>query len=804
MQKRMIQKDDGEQHVVDQIMETHYLKGEAGFYLEPGLPLYRVDSAFLFLFKYDSEAAFGVKTGFQLTRLALPGKREGIEHAIREQLSQNGAFRLNYQVICSDDAIIWIKHCGQCVSDHNNRQRVATVCVALPEASEIYSRQLKDEQKLLESRYIHEVKNRENLSPDIVANCRVNLTQNCVEEVRQGSKTLSLSGKLLSTDFKTRFSAFLSESFITPEQNRALCPKALLVQFNNGQNTIRSEFSARNTDGVFIHLKVTVALLKQPTSGDIIAFYYSTNITEAYIKQRIMDRLIRIDYDFACCVDMRQNTSAFYSCSLNTSLPPMVDAQANYTTSVIAFCNQYIVKEDRERIKAALTLPAIEATIKKHPFYTLKCGVHEPDGTIHTKLLRLAALEKDLVMLSRSDITETLEKEKVQNQLLQNALAKAESAGNAKQMFLANMSHDMRTPINAILGLATLARDETDDPVMIHELSRIEGAGRLLLTQINDVLDMTQIERTGIVFKPEPYTTTDFKNQIGLLVFPLCQQKHIHFTFNSDIPSDSTVQIDKTRLNQIFFNLLSNAVKYTPEDGEVSFSVKMINNTRDSITERFIVSDTGIGINPDYLPQLYLPFVRDKNDTTEKTEGTGLGLYIVKTLVDALGGTITVESRPHHGTTFTVELTFQKCSEFPEPSFQKAVDLKKLAHRRIIICEDHPLNAEITGRLLKKIGVIPEYARNGQIAVDLFKSRPAHTFDLILMDIRMPVMDGIAATHIIRNLNRPDAKTIPILAMTANAFKEDTQKTRDAGMNAHLSKPIESDILYRTLAHFLN
>ncbi|MDD3414928.1 MAG: transporter substrate-binding domain-containing protein [Lachnospiraceae bacterium] len=377
---------------------------------------------------------------------------------------------------------------------------------------------------------------------------------------------------------------------------------------------------------------------------------------------------------------------------------------------------------------------------------------------------------------------------------------KLQLAYTAKSDFLSRMSHDMRTPMNGIIGLTGLTLDlDGLSSEAADNLSKIDESAHYLLSLINDTLDMNKIESNKIVLNREPVNLDSFFNQMIGVVRASAQQKNVKLTAVSDKELNTLVYLDKVRVQQIFFNLVSNAIKFTPENGMVEVKGECMRLDEKQIKTKLVIKDTGIGIDKNFLPKLFEPFEQENDQTTVNYGGTGLGLAIVKNLVEIMGGTIAVKSEKGIGSEFTVELAFDFAGEEVKPVMKEAAFEVCLAGKRVLLCEDHPLNTQIATRLLEKKGMIVEHAENGQVAVDLFRQGLPSYYDVILMDIRMPIMDGIAATKAIRALERIDAKTVPIIAMTANAFDEDVKKSLDAGMNAHIAKPIDQSMLFQTL-----
>lgn len=389
-----------------------------------------------------------------------------------------------------------------------------------------------------------------------------------------------------------------------------------------------------------------------------------------------------------------------------------------------------------------------------------------------------------------------------QNKELQDALEKAESATHAKTEFLSRMSHDIRTPMNAIIGLTHLAKEENDMTVIKEYLYNIESASDFLLGLINDILDMSKIENGDLKLKDDVFTREEFEDSISTVIKPLMDAKGINFIFKME-GEPECIKADKLRFNQIFFNLLSNASKFTGSGGTVEFISQNIPPKDDLTGLRFIVKDTGIGMSPEYIPHMYDPFSQERAKLNNSTKGTGLGLPIVKSLVDAMGGSISVKSELGVGTEFTVDLYFAPASRDDVTSVSEPERRRNLKGAQILLVEDNDINIYVAQIILDRAGCIVTVAHNGQEAVDIFAASESGHFEAILMDVRMPVMDGITATEVIRAMDREDAKTVPIIAMTADAFEEQQKKTIEAGMTHHLSKPIDPSMLYHVLATYL-
>ena len=405
------------------------------------------------------------------------------------------------------------------------------------------------------------------------------------------------------------------------------------------------------------------------------------------------------------------------------------------------------------------------------------------------------------VIETEQQLRQSKEIERV-NKELAKAIEKADEANKAKTDFLSRMSHDIRTPLNAIIGTINLSKDNINNPQEIKEsLEIIDSSSKFLLGLINDILDINKIESGQIELREEPCLISDFSRSIESTIRPLMEKKNITFDFKMNCGLKCIV-VDKLRHHQIFFNLLSNAAKYTPSGGHVEYITQRIEAPEGLVGIRNIVRDNGIGMTEEYMEHLFEPFSRDNNIEINQIEGSGLGLAIVKNIVDSMKGTITVHSILGKGTEFIVDL-FVPLGQIDDVHRLTQQPDNYLNNKHILLVEDNNLNVKIATKLLEKKGIIVTIANNGQEAVDTFKNHQNY-FDAILMDIRMPVLNGLEATKIIRSLDQSDAKNIPIIAMTADTFIEDVDRTKHAGMNAHLSKPISPNDLYQTLSDEIN
>ena len=392
------------------------------------------------------------------------------------------------------------------------------------------------------------------------------------------------------------------------------------------------------------------------------------------------------------------------------------------------------------------------------------------------------------------------------NAKLQVAVEKAESANRAKSTFLSNMSHDIRTPMNAIIGITALMKNELHEPEKLAEhLGKLESSGQLLLGIINNILDMSRIESGKTTLHVEKMNLPQQISQLDSIIRQQAGQRSQRFTVSTNLQHEN-VLADPNRLNQVLMNILSNAVKYTPTGGHIRLEVEELPRNEHYARYRFVVQDDGIGMSADYQKTLFDPFTREERSGTNKVQGTGLGMAITKSVIDLMGGSISVESATGKGTRFEVVLEFPIDTEaalVQKPEIDDApADNSLLCGMKFLCAEDNAINAEILQMLLETKGASCTICPNGQEIVDAFASVKPGDYDMILMDVQMPVMDGLEATRRIRSGENPLGRTIPILAMTANAFLEDMQKSKEAGMDEHLSKPVDISALEQVVKRF--
>ena len=577
------------------------------------------------------------------------------------------------------------------------------------------------------------------------------------------------------------------------------------------------ENNIRLLDAVDIHtgdeIEMVYHMLQSVTRDNLLA---TTNLTQAQTDLRNRDGMITAmaadyrsiyyaDLDKDECMCVRAAADAYGDMQEGRVFP--------FREGFALYAERCVAGADREAFLRFIDPDSIRAGLAHEAMLTLRY-LAVKDGVEQYEMLRIAGVrtiaQRDdnivhAIGAGFSNVDRETRESMAQNRALGEALTRAEEANAAKTAFLSSMSHEIRTPMNAIIGLDNIAlHDENLSPQTRDELEKIGASARHLLSLINDILDMSRIESGRMVLRDEPFSFPEMLDQINVIISGQCKDKGLDFTCNRIEPLGERFIGDDLRLRQVLINILGNAVKFTDPPGKVTFTVARAQATEDLVSMRFTISDTGIGMDADYLPRLFDPFSQEDATTTNRYGGSGLGMAITKNMIDLMGGQIDVESEKGRGTTFTVQIPLKKADPAQKRGDDAATAAFSLEGLHVLIAEDMELNADILSELLEMEGVSSEWAENGQRAVEMFKNSEAGRFSAILMDMRMPVMDGLTATREIRRLGRPDAATIPIIALTANAFEEDVKQCIQAGMDAHLSKPVDIDRLKALLGSMLS
>ena len=576
----------------------------------------------------------------------------------------------------------------------------------------------------------------------------------------------------------------------------------LIHLFESGQRQVSYTFRSKRLSGKTLWMKIVLDMTARE-GEDIYGFVSLQDVDRNVIKELVRGQVVDSMIDFIAYWNTAANDSQIftrYECY-------QVDASFEGKKKVEKLQEQLIdlvIPEEREIINAQMSWEVIHARIQHGLSWDFMYHAQDEELGVRTKRIFAFFLENDesVIVMVQRDVTDIMSEQEKQNAELQRALEIANRASHARDEFLSSMSHDLRTPLNGIIGAAELAKLFGDEvPDMVQEyLDDIISSGHFMLNLVNDILDTNRLASGKLELHLKKIDIQHIIQDMRQIFGVTCADKGINLVFE---PGENihTVYADPVRIQRIFSNLLSNAIKFTPPGGTVYFRAI----EREIIGDKYLVTiqvkDTGTGMSEEFQEHMFEIFAQEENDTNTFNIGTGLGLSIVKNLVELMGGTIRCSSKLGVGTEFFVTMPFQLAEEAEEEqSAEKcAIQEELLWDHRILLVEDHDLNAKIVTRLLESKQIQVERAKNGKEAVELYAASAPYSYDAILMDIQMPVMDGIEASKKIRMLERPDARLIPIIALTANVFDVDVQRSKAVEMNAHLVKPIDPQKLFRTL-----
>lgn len=532
-------------------------------------------------------------------------------------------------------------------------------------------------------------------------------------------------------------------------------------------------------------------------------------INQEHLRRLEVIEGLSVNYDSILYADLDADRILPYRLSSRTELQFGKKFQPRQLSWYISdYVNTWVHPEDRELILKVSDPAYIRKKLATSKTYYTNYRVIS-NGELQYLQLRIVNVGNrdriSQVVMGYRKVDEEVQREMEQKQLFEEALNTANIAINAKNTFLSNMSHDMRTPLNAIFGYTTLARKHMEDSQAVSDyLRKIDIASRQLLELIEKVLEISWSESNNTRITETECNLSDILQDIHENLLPQAEEKNIAFSVDSAGMTHCDIFGDQDKLRQLLTNLAANAITYTENNGTVEITAEELEKFPNNFAVyQFVVKDTGIGISKDFLKHIYEPFEREKNTTFSGIHGSGLGLTIAKNIVDMMGGTIQINSAPGKGSTFTVILRLRlqthplSCANHTEDAFSS------LLNKKILLVDDNMANLEIETEILQGMGFIVETAINGQAAVEKMELASPEDFDLILMDIQMPVMNGWEAARAIRRLPEPSASHIPIIALSADAFDSDKQMSKESGMDAHLTKPIDIPLILETIARIL-
>lgn len=633
-----------------------------------------------------------------------------------------------------------------------------------------------------------------------------------------GSKILSINTAALKILGYETLDELISDGFdmvaqsVIDEDKEKV--RECLGKLKNEGDSVSMEYSVKHADGKIIHVMGNMKLLKE--NGELFYQRFLLDCTDQKLQQereekRQMQLLqaLSIDYMFVCYFDLDTSTGNILRIDDDSIsiINKVFDGEIPMTESLERYIQMFVYEEDREMLRQFSSQDRLIRELAEKNMYSVNYRAVSGNEIKYYEMKIVRAGEwkqyRGIVLGIRS-VDEETRNEMEKKRMLENALVQANKANKAKSVFLSNMSHDIRTPMNAIIGFTSLALSHIDNIEQVEEyLRKIMTSGNHLLNLINDVLDMSRIESGKMKLEENPCRLSDILQGLYNIIQADAKAKKLELNIESADVENEDVICDELRLNQVLLNLLSNAVKYTGEGGSVRLKLTEKTGAPEGYANyEFCITDNGIGMSEDFVQHIFEPFEREKNTTFSGIQGTGLGMAITKNIVDMMNGSIEIKSKKDSGTEVLVSFVFKLNSQTKEQRDVKDKSLN-LQKGRILLAEDNELNQEIAASILSDAGFSVEIAGNGQIAVDMLKQSQEGYYQLILMDVQMPIMNGYEATKEIRKLSDKKLSSIPIFAMTANAFEEDKQEALRCGMNGHIAKPIDVEKLFEVLDKIL-
>lgn len=605
------------------------------------------------------------------------------------------------------------------------------------------------------------------------------------------------------------------------EEDRAALSKAIKELKAEG-DSVSIEYRVRHKDGTIVHVMGNIKLLRE--NGQLYYQRFLLDCTEQKMQEKKNERYqkelvqaLSIDFNFVCFFNLDTGKGSLLRNNVENGsvFNSLLGREISLEESMELYIQNFVYEEDKELTRAAFSREKLleELLVKKTSYVNYRVDKEGRIQYFQMKAVRAGSWNESRgIVLGFRNIDEETRNDMERTRQLEDALSQAKRASKAKSVFLSNMSHDIRTPMNAIVGFTNLAIAHIDKQEQVEEyLEKIKSSGNHLLSLINDVLDMSHIESGKMHIEEKICSLPEILDGLYNILQADIKAKQLSLRIESVDISDEEIYCDKLRLDQVLLNLLSNAVKYTKKGGSIYVKVTERPGAMSGYANyEFVIKDTGIGMSEEFVTKIFEPFKRELDSTTSGIQGTGLGMAITKNIVEMMGGTISVQSKKGVGSEFTVCFMFRvntgeklvHMSEF-DNVMSLEQQLAEVPKGRILLAEDVELNQEIATTILKDAGFETEVAGNGRIAVDMLaKSEPGY-YQVILMDVQMPVMNGYEATKEIRRMENRDLASIPIIAMTANAFEEDKQEALKSGMNGHIAKPIDIEVLFGVLRQIL-
>ena len=749
----------------------------------------RLDSGFTVLSANDGLFDFlgytreeFAEMGNQMSTVIYPQDLADIAEKINEQRQNGDTIQCEIRMICAPEQIKWVSIKGQILGEDDMEAFLYGVFVDITDQKRLQQRVNELYEK--ELTYFADLSSEEGSYQG-----RINVTQNYVESYLSTTEHAMIH----VGDSYEDMVVTLAESALHEEDRahilRTLNRKRLLTDYHEGKTDYHFEFLCTRSDQSIFWSSTSIRLYRKPETEDVVAFFYTVDVTEHKLQELLLNRIADLDYEVISDIDIIHDTHRLIS--VDKERLDTIPRPGAYQAAIHAIADRFMDPKAQREYLSKLNYAYMQHELEQNNSYSFIVEMKDSRGELRVKRIRVFYISKELgrVCLVRSDVTNIVQKEQRQREDLAVALVAAKQANAAKSDFLSRMSHEIRTPMNAIIGMSTIAAQSVGDNEQVADcISKIGISSRFLLSLINDILDMSRIESGKMLLKNEKIPTEEFLVGINSICYAQADAKGVEYECIVDPVLDDYYFGDAMKLQQVLLNILSNAIKFTGEGGKVTFSASQRHRTKNDAVLRFIVNDTGVGMSEDFLPHVFEPFSQESTGTTATYGGTGLGMAISKNIVDLMDGKITVRSIKDVGTEFTVDVKLEIAEEAKIHHRQKKQDYN-FSNLKTLVVDDDVVVCESAVRTLKEMGVVSEWVDSGHKAVERVQQlwNTDQYFDMILIDWKMPEMDGIETARRIRAIVGPE---VTIIIMTAYDWISIEHEAKLAGVNLLMSKPM--------------
>lgn len=765
-----------------ELLDESIAGGMMGGYIEEGFPFYFINRRMLSHLGYADEADFVSDTGGYITNCMHPDDREMVDREVGCQLEASDEYTVEYRMKSKGGSYIWVHDVGRQIIAEDGRPAIISVCFDITR-----ERWLQEQVKSL---YEKELSYFAELASDQGSHHgTLNVTKNILEAY---CCTLDMAiahvGSSYDETIKNLVASAADEAYGN-EICALLNRERVLADYAAGKVDYQLEFLRRRSKGGLFWGRTSLRTFRNPETGDVMALFYTLDITGQKIQERLLGGIAKLDYDIITKIDTVRGT--YRLTARNSKWEPTIPSEGDFQQEIRRVADRCMDNRNRSEFLEKLDYAYMKKHLEKEDAYTFVLEMKDARGETRVKRFQVFYVGQELgrVCMTRTDVTGIVLQERRQKEELALALVAAEQANAAKSDFLSRMSHEIRTPMNAIIGMSTIAAQHIGDDEQVEDcIAKIGISSRFLLSLINDILDMSRIESGKMLLKKERIPTEEFLTSIHSICYAQANDKGVEYECIVDPVLDDYYIGDAMKLQQVLMNVLSNAIKFTGKGGKVTFSAEQCSKTKNDAVLRFVVNDTGIGMSEEFLPHLFEPFSQESGGTTALYGGTGLGMAISKNIVDMMDGKIKVRSITGIGTEFTVEVKLGITEEEKLRHNQKKQGLN-FSHLKTLVVDDDVAVCEGAVATLKEMGVTAEWVDSGRKAVERVSRLWSEQkyYDMILIDWKMPDMDGLETARQIRGIVGTE---VTIIIVTAYDWIAIEHEAKMAGVNLLMSKPM--------------